>query len=325
MRPEIRRSNRRRSRPSGCIGHLAGIALLLVSFGPQCAANNADSANDDWKADWEIDGGFSIEIDTQGYALPVNIAFVTEPGKRPDDPLYFIVELRGSVKVVTNDRTVHLFAQDITNYRPPEPLPPSVKHQLLSHHAEGGAAGICLDQKRGNVFVTYAYTRDDGTHLNEIVRFDTQPGTFALAPVAERRFSEVFRADPARPDHQIGSCQVFNDELFVGVGDSHQWYMTQDIDVTYGKLLRMDLDGRPLADNPFYASAEARARNYVWAYGLPTRSRSRLSMAVFSFPIMGLASIGSSKSIKAKTISSTAVTGASPRARTICFHLPYHR
>lgn len=100
------------------------------------------------------------------------------------------------------------------------------------------------------------------------MRFDTQSKIFALKPVSQKRISKVFKADPTRSDHQIGACQVYQDQLYVGVGDALKRNRTQDIDVTYGKVLRMDLDGKPLADNPFYQSSGPEARNYVWAYGL---------------------------------------------------------
>ncbi|MCI0481371.1 MAG: hypothetical protein L0213_07270, partial [Candidatus Dadabacteria bacterium] len=59
-----------------------------------------------------------MAIDTEGYSFPTSIAFVPEPGSGPRDPLYFVTELRGRVKVVTNDRSVHTFAEDIFRFEP---------------------------------------------------------------------------------------------------------------------------------------------------------------------------------------------------------------
>jgi hypothetical protein len=43
---------------------------------------------------------------TERYHYPIAIAFAPEHGENTKDPLYFIAELRGKVKVVTADRIV---------------------------------------------------------------------------------------------------------------------------------------------------------------------------------------------------------------------------
>ena len=72
----------------------------------------------DWKSNWAVEPGFDINIDAAGFQFPTSIAFVPHPGDSPKDPLYFVTELRGSVKVVTNDRTVLTFAEDFFILRP---------------------------------------------------------------------------------------------------------------------------------------------------------------------------------------------------------------
>ena len=70
-------------------------------------------AADHWQIDWALRDDFTIEIDSQGFQLPTAIAFVPDPGDKPGDPLYFVTELFGAVKVVTNDRSVFTFADDV--------------------------------------------------------------------------------------------------------------------------------------------------------------------------------------------------------------------
>ena len=77
----------------------------------------------DWRSDWSLKENFDISIDTEGYRFPTAIAFVPNPGNGPKDPLYFVTELRGKVKVVTNDRTVYTFAKDFFTFKPLEELP----------------------------------------------------------------------------------------------------------------------------------------------------------------------------------------------------------
>jgi hypothetical protein len=103
----------------------------------------------DWRSDWSLKENFDISIDTEGYRFPTAIAFVPNPGNGPKDPLYFVTELRGKVKVVTNDRTVYTFAEDFFTFKPLEELP--------SQSGESGLAGICLDPENGYLFVTFVY------------------------------------------------------------------------------------------------------------------------------------------------------------------------
>lgn len=215
--------------------------------------------------DWELEAGFALERDSLGFALPVQLAFVPEPGRGPSDPLYYVVELRGTVKVVTNDRKVHTFAEGLTNYRPP-PLPAEHAHELLAPHGEGGAAGLCLDPATGYVFVTYAVVRG-GTAFNEIRRYATKPTTFALQPTAEKTLDRVFAGELTRPDHQIGSCAVHEGHLYVGIGDANEPHLTQDLAYAYGKILRLDLDGEPAPDNPFFKADGPLVTNAIWARG----------------------------------------------------------
>ncbi|MEQ9617758.1 MAG: PQQ-dependent sugar dehydrogenase [Deltaproteobacteria bacterium] len=192
--------------------------------------------------------------------MPSAIAFIPNPGKKPKDPLYFVTELRGRVKVVTNDRTIYTFSEDFFKLKPSEELPALA--------GELGLAGICLDPASGYVFVTFAYQDANNILRNNIVRFQSKPGIFSLKPASMLSFTEVFSRDQSSPSHQIGGCQIYDDLLYVSVGNGYDNIKSQSIDSTLGKVLRMTLDGKPLPDNPFYVDNDIKkARNYVWAYG----------------------------------------------------------
>lgn len=66
---------------------------------------------------------------------------------------YFLTELQGRVRVITNDRSAFTFAENL--FIPPPNL---------------GMTGICLDPKHGYVFVTFSHL-DSGIHGNVITRF----------------------------------------------------------------------------------------------------------------------------------------------------------
>ena len=218
----------------------------------------AQEPTDKWKADFEVSEGFSVSIDSQGYTLPSAIAFVPNPGNSPDAPLYFVTELEGKVKVVTNDRTVHTFA-DIPLRLPNAPL-----------RGEAGMGGICLAPEQGYVFATFTNEDEDGSLRNSVLRFETEPNVFSLTPTGQLSISEVFAPYMTAGSHQIGGCQVQGDSLYVSVGDSGMnARAAQDLNLPLGKVLRMNLDGTPHTDNPFYEDdSTRRARNYIWSYGL---------------------------------------------------------
>ena len=115
------------------------------------------------------------------------------------------------MKVVTNDRSVQLFATVPTRELPREDL---------RQEGQTGLAGICMDVERGSVFVTYTYADDDGILRNGMTRFDTYvPSSFALAPSDQTEFNDVFAHAQSAPAHQIGHCVVDGERVFVGVGD----------------------------------------------------------------------------------------------------------
>jgi glucose/arabinose dehydrogenase len=217
----------------------------------------------DWRADWEVAEGFSLSIDAEGFHYPTAIAFVPEPGPDPQDPLYFVTEITGAVKVVTRDRTVRTFADGFFRRQTVAELP--------DYRAESGLAAICLDASTGFVFVSFAEEDDDGVLHNAIVRFATKPRTFAVTPTASTRIAPLLGVEASSRAHQVGPMVVRDGVLYVAVGDALRSPQSRDAGALLGKILRMTLDGRPLSDNPYATTplgAEPSARDYVWALGL---------------------------------------------------------
>lgn len=241
----------------GPAGLFLAAALLAQPVAGWCAAEG-----DGWASDWAVAKGFSIAIDTEGYRFPTAIAFVPNPGAGPKDPLYFVAEIRGTIKVVTNDRSVIVFADDFVRS---ESIP-----LLPAYAGEQGLAGLCLDPDHGYVFATYAYRDAAGVLRNNISRFDTRPLRFATRPTRRLDFTDLFSRDESAPAHQIGPCQVVGDSLYVSVGDGEKHWSSRSMDTILGKVLRMTLDGDPWPGNPAYrqGAGPADRASYVWAYGL---------------------------------------------------------
>jgi hypothetical protein len=244
------------------------VFLLLLTVLSFCPPSSKAEESGGWKKDWALEKGFNIGIDTEGYHFPSAIAFVPSPGKGPKDPFYFVLELRGKIKVVTNDRSIYTFAEDFFTFTP--------KKELPSFGGENGLAGICLDPANGYVFVTFAYQDENNVLRNNIARFDSEPGTFSLKAGSMTAFTDIFSREGSSHSHQIGPCQVSDGTLFVAVGDGfdaislegHDFKRSQSPDSVLGKILHMSLDGKPLKSNPFYVDDDVnKARNYVWAVG----------------------------------------------------------
>lgn len=236
--------------------------LLTLSVWPLIRNVQADDTSSfDWRSEWAVSEGFGLQIDTEGYQFPTAIAFVPNPGTGPQDPLYFVTELRGQIKVITNDRSIHTFAENFFQLQPEQELPEA--------EGETGLAGICLAPENGYVFVTFAYQDAEGVLRNNVIRFESQPQTFSLEPSGQLDFTDIFSGYEAAISHQIGSCQVADDSLYVSVGDGRQTKESQNVDSLLGKVLRFTLDGQPAPDNPFYnASDDQQSADFVWSYGL---------------------------------------------------------
>ena len=228
------------------------LAWLTIWAAGSAAAQNTPP---DWRVDWAVADSFTLRRDATGFRFPTAIGFVPHPGPRPGDPFYFVTELQGTIKVVTNDRSVHEFAS----------VSAPTDDTLPAQTAEVGLAGICLEPAHGYVFATYAYRDSTGVLRNALVRYQTTPGRFDVRPRKTVSFLEPFARDTSAPSHQIGPCQATTREIFISVGDGEQ-ATSQDLTSTLGKILRLRHDGRPAATNPFYGKGGVAA--YVWARGV---------------------------------------------------------
>lgn len=214
----------------------------------------------EWYEDYEVAEGFHLEVDTSGYQFPTAIAFVPEPGDSPDSPLYYVTEILGSIKVVSRDRTVHTFAENFFSLNPLEQLPAT--------SGEIGMAGIVLHPESGYVFVSYAYEDENKLYRNGITRFETEPGTFSLKPNSKVDLAPILKNYLSSVSHQIGPLAIYDNFLYVSVGDGEVAYDARNLDSAKGKILRMTLDGQPAPGNPHAVDAnQNNIRNYIWASG----------------------------------------------------------
>lgn len=211
--------------------------------------------------------GFVIEEVGADYRLPVNIAFVPDPGPNPDDPLYFVTELYGSIQVVSRDGTKREFATGLLDYNPQGPI---------SGSGEQGLTGLAVRRNPDTPDVYELYVgmlADNGAppggpvHYPKVERLTSTPGGLTMA---SREVLLNMQPETQGQSHQISNITIGPDgKLYVHNGDGFVASTALNLNQFRGKVLRMNLDGTAPADNPFYNAADGiSARDYVWAYGL---------------------------------------------------------
>jgi glucose/arabinose dehydrogenase len=211
---------------------------------------------------WAVrEPGFRVELVASGLQLPVDIAPVLWAGTRPRDPMLYVTELYGQIKVITRSGKVRTYAKDLLNFDPTGDFPGS---------GEMGVTGIAVDPLSGDVFASMVYEDTSAAetprpHYAEVVRFHSVDG----GRTAATQEAVIDLPEPQGPSHQISAVTIGPDrKLYVHTGDSDNYEAPVDLGSFLGKVLRMNVDGSAAADNPFYdASDGITARDYVYAYG----------------------------------------------------------
>jgi glucose/arabinose dehydrogenase len=206
--------------------------------------------------------GYVVDEVAGGLQLPANIAFVPDPGPAPKDPLLYVTELYGKIKVVTRDGTVSDYATGLLNFPPTGNFPGS---------GELGLTGITVDPGSGDVFASLLYDSDPSAAVGDlypkVIRFHSDDGGLTAAGPPTTVLD--MPGEPESPSHQISNVSIGPDgKLYVHLGDGFEPAVAQDLSSFRGKILRVDLDGSPPADNPFYDATDGiTASDYVYAYG----------------------------------------------------------
>ena len=191
----------------------------------------------DIKKLWWVFPRFKIERIITGLELPVNLAFVPKPTDNPNDPLLYVSELYGKVKVITNDMKVHTFAENLLNYKPNYEFPGT---------GESGLTGICVEPESGDIFISMIYEDKEGVK-NKLARLKSKNG------LKMESIETILEDIPSiKAAHQIQAITIgFDSKLYVNLGEGMiNPQVAQDDNELRGKVLRMNLDGSIPKDNP---------------------------------------------------------------------------
>jgi glucose/arabinose dehydrogenase len=203
--------------------------------------------------------GYRIERFATGFQLPVNIAFLTNPGPGTEDPFLYVTELYGTVRMVTRGGVISSFATGLLNFDPTGPFPGS---------GEKGLAGIVVDATSGDVFVSAVEAVPPVTdfHYPRVIRLHSSDGGLTAA---SRSTILDLPNEPVGPSHQISNLSIGPDgKLYVHIGDGTLTTPAEDLTSARGKILRINLDGSAPLDNPFYDAADGiSTTDLIYAYG----------------------------------------------------------
>lgn len=206
-----------------------------------------------------LQSGYKVEVVATGFQLPVNIAFVPNPGNNPGDPAFYVSELYGSIKVVTKNGDVSTYSDSLLNFDPGGSFPGS---------GEQGLSGIAVDSATGDLFVAMLYDAapPSGPHYPKVVRLHSTDG--GLTAATQTTILDMVGESQGQ-SHFISNVTIGPDgKLYVHMGDGFDASAALNLNSFRGKILRLNFNGTAPADNPFYNSGNGiTATDYIHAYG----------------------------------------------------------
>lgn len=129
-------------------------------------------------------------------------------------------------------------------------------NKSVKHRGEGGFLGLLLAPDFSTSGHAYAYHtyEENGALMNRIVLIKQDAGKWT-------EVRALLEGIPGASNHDGGRMAIGPDGmLYVTTGDAQQPELAQDRSSLAGKILRLTLDGKVPADNPFENS-------YVYSYG----------------------------------------------------------
>ena len=171
----------------------------------------------------------------------------------------------GRMLVTTKEGAMHVISQENGEASPPIEGVPEVMAE-----GQGGLLDVALapDFERSNrIYFSFSEPREGGNGTSVAsARLTEEDGKLALQDV-----KVIFRQMPTYDgDKHFGSRLVFGPEgqLYVTVGersDRETRVGAQDIGSGFGKVFRIDAEGKALTDNPFVGTDGALPE--IWSYG----------------------------------------------------------
>ncbi len=131
-----------------------------------------------------------------------------------------------------------------------------IKIDDVVEKGEGGLMGMAIDPKFGQtskIFFYYTYEATDNSTKNRVV-------SYQLVDQKLTNRQLILDAIPGALFHNGGRLKFGSDGfLYITTGDAQEPSRAQDLNSLAGKILRITVDGKAAAGNPF--------NSLVWSYG----------------------------------------------------------
>lgn len=218
---------------------------------------------------WWLAPGLEVErLDVPGLALPVNLTpgpglQLTAAEASDDDPLFYVTELYGAIRVLRRDGSLGTYADGLLNFDPTGDFPGS---------GEMGLVGTAIDPANGDLLASLVYRTDSPDPTFEfsgkVIRLPSEDGGSTAMRV--ETVLDLGSETRQSKSHQISHLSFGPDGmLYVHVGDGFAHQQSQILDNFAGKILRLRPDGTAPPDNPFYDADDGlSAADFVYALGL---------------------------------------------------------
>jgi len=171
----------------------------------------------------------------------------------------------GRILVTTKDGAMHVVSQENGEASPPIEGVPAVMSE-----GQGGLLDVALApdfESSSRIYFSFSEPREGGNGTSVAsARLTEEEGKLALQDV-----KVIFQQMPTYDgDKHFGSRLVFGPEgqLYVTVGersDRETRVGAQDLGSGFGKVFRIDAEGKALSDNPF--AKQEGALPEIWSYG----------------------------------------------------------
>lgn len=210
------------------------VGIVLIAAAVMCSACSGKGSKDQVStADSKPAASRAYTVLAERLKIPWSIQF--------DGDSIYVSEREGNIVKISND----------TVNRQKVKLKKAVKHQ-----GEGGFLGIQLAPNFQESHQAYAYHtyEEGGKAFNRVIMLQEKNGGW-------EEVKSYLEGIPGAFTHNGGRLAIGPDNmLYITTGDSGNDMLAQDVKSTAGKILRMTLDGKVPADNPYPGS-------YVYTYG----------------------------------------------------------
>jgi aldose sugar dehydrogenase len=196
----------------------------------------------------------TVETVAKGLEHPWGLQFI-------GDGRLLVTERPGTMRVIDKSGTLS---------PPIAGLPP------VSASGQGGLLDVALDPQFSTnnvIYWTYAEPRSGGKTGTSVARGKLIiDGGAGRATGRIEAATVIFRQDSAGTAQHFGSRLVFGRDgsLFVALGERNLKAPAQDLSNTFGKVVRIQLDGSVPKDNPFVSadgSGKGGAKPEIWSIG----------------------------------------------------------